>query len=127
MNIIKLLFLIYFFQNLYDIVPTDAIKKIINHDNNIILIDVRTKNELDEIKIEGVINIDFYSDKFENDLLNLEIDKTYYLICRSGRRSGIATSLMRDNGFKDVYNIKGGMIEWQNSNLRLEIKKGHKL
>tara|TARA_B100000941_G_scaffold244858_1_gene189167 strand:+ start:70 stop:453 length:384 start_codon:yes stop_codon:yes gene_type:complete len=127
MNIIKLLFLIYFFQNLYDIVPTDAIKKIINHDNNIILIDVRTKNELDEIKIEGVINIDFYSDKFENDLLNLEIDKTYYLICRSGRRSGIATRLMRDNGFKDVYNIKGGMIEWQNSNLRLEIKKGHKL
>ena len=32
---------------------------------------------------------------------------------------------MRDNGFKEVYNIKGGMVEWQNSNLSLKIKKGH--
>ena len=125
MNIIKILFLLYFIQNPYDITPFDAIKKITNHDNNILLIDVRTKEELDEIKIEGVINIDFYSDEFKNYLLKLNKHKTYYLICRSGRRSGIATSFMRDNGFKDVYNIKGGMIEWQNSKLSLEIKKGH--
>ena len=126
MNIIKLFFfLIYFIQNPYDIIPTDALKKITNHDKNSILIDVRTEEELDEIKIEGVINIDFYSGEFENDLLNLDRYKTYYLICRSGRRSGLATSFMRDNGFKEVYNIKGGMIEWQKSNLSLKIKKGH--
>ena len=125
MNIIKILFFLYFIQNPYDITPSDASKKITNHDNNILLIDVRTKEELDEIKIEGVINIDFYSDEFKNYLLKLDKYKTYYLICRSGRRSGIATSFMRDNGFKDVYNIKGGMIEWQNSKLSLEIKKGH--
>lgn len=125
MNIIKLFFLIYFIQNPYDIIPTDAIKKITNNDNNSILIDVRTKEELDEIKIEGVINIDFYSDEFKNYLLKLDKYKTYYLICRSGRRSGLATIFMRDNGFKEVYNIKGGMVEWQNSNLSLKIKKGH--
>ena len=125
MNIIKLFFLIYFIQNPYDIIPTNAIKKITNHHKNSILIDVRTKEELDEIKIEGVINIDFYSGEFENDLLNLDRYKTYYLICRSGRRSGLATIFMRDNGFKEVYNIKGGMVEWQNSNLSLKIKKGH--
>ena len=125
MNIIKLFFLIYFIQNPYDIIPTDAIKKITNHDKNLILIDVRTKEELDEIKIEGVLNIDFYSSEFENYLLNLDRYKTYYLICRSGRWSGLATSFMRDNGFKEVYNIKGGMVEWQNSNLSLKIKKGH--
>tara|TARA_S200000501_G_scaffold378826_1_gene444009 strand:+ start:7186 stop:7563 length:378 start_codon:yes stop_codon:yes gene_type:complete len=125
MKIIKLLLLIYFSQNPYDIAPTDAIKTIRNHDNNTILIDVRTKEELDKIKIEGIINIDFYSEEFEKDLLNLDKYKTYYLICRSGRRSGIATSFMRDNGFKKAYNIKGGMIEWENSNLGLIIKKGH--
>ena len=89
MYIIKIFFLIYFIQSPYDIIPTDAIKKITNNDNNSILIDVRTKEELDEIKIEGVINIDFYSDVFENDLLNLDRNKAYYLICRSGRRSGL--------------------------------------
>ena len=74
MNIIKLFFLIYFIQNPYDIIPTDAIKKITNHDKNSILIDVRTKEELDEIKIEGVINIDFYSEMFNSDILSFEKD-----------------------------------------------------
>ena len=45
----------------------------------------------------------------------------------SGRRSGLATSFMRDSGFREVYNVKGGMIEWENSNLSLEIKKGQQL
>ena len=106
-------------------IPSDKIKDFIKENPKSILLDVRTKEELDEIKIEGVINIDFYSDVFENDLLNLDRNKAYYLICRSGRRSGLATSFMRDNGFKEVYNIKGGMVEWQNSNLSLKIKKGH--
>ena len=79
MKIIKLLLLIYSSQTLYDITPTDALKTITNHDNNTILIDVRTKEELDEIKIEGIINLDFYSEEFEKGLLNLDRDKTSYM------------------------------------------------
>jgi rhodanese-related sulfurtransferase len=47
------------------------------------------------------------------------------MICRSGRRSGITTELMLENGFENVLNIKGGMIKWVDSNLKLSIKKGH--
>ena len=112
-------------QITYDILPDIAYKNIIDSDNKIILIDVRSKKELDEIMISGVLNYDFNSDEFENSVLGLDIDKTYYVICRSGRRSGITTELMLENGFENVFNIKGGMIKWIDSNLKLSIKKGH--
>lgn len=112
-------------QITYDILPDIAYKNIIDSDNKIILIDVRSKKELDEIMISGVLNYDFNSDEFEKSILSLDIDKTYYVICRSGRRSGITTELMLENGFENVFNIKGGMIKWVDSNLKLSIKKGH--
>mgnify|MGYP001205786507 CR=1 FL=1 len=112
-------------QITYDILPDIAYKNIIDSDNKIILIDVRSKKELDEIMISGVLNYDFNSDEFEKSILSLDIDKTYYVICRSGRRSGITTELMLENRFENVFNIKGGMIKWIDSNLKLSIKKGH--
>lgn len=112
-------------QITYDILPDIAYKNIIDSDNKIILIDVRSKKELDEIMISGVLNYDFNSDEFEKSILSLDKEKTYYMICRSGRRSGITTELMLENGFENVFNIKGGMIKWIDSNLKLSIKKGH--
>jgi rhodanese-related sulfurtransferase len=120
-----IVFLFFLNQNRYDILPNIAYKNIIDSDNKIILIDVRSKQELDEIMINGVLNYDFNSDEFEKSILSLDKEKTYYMICRSGRRSGITTELMLENGFENVLNIKGGMIKWVDSNLKLSIKKGH--
>ena len=125
MNFTVIVFLYFLTQNTYDILPNIAFKNIMDSDSKIILIDVRSKQELDDIMINGVVNYDFNSDEFENSVLGLDIDKTYYVICRSGRRSGITTELMLENGFKNVFNIKGGMIKWIDSNLKLSIKKGH--
>ena len=125
MNFTVIVFLYFLIQNTYDILPNIAFKNIIDSDSKIILIDVRSKQELDDIMINGVLNYDFNSDEFENSVLGLDIDKTYYVICRSGRRSGITTELMLENGFENVFNIKGGMIKWIDSNLKLSIKKGH--
>ena len=125
MNFTVIVFLYFLIQNTYDILPNIAFKNIMDSDSKIILIDVRSKQELDDIMINGVLNYDFNSDEFENSVLDLDIDKTYYVICRSGRRSGITTELMLENGFENVFNIKGGMIKWIDSNLKLSIKKGH--
>ena len=125
MRFTVIVYLFFLNQITYDILPDIAYKNIIDSDNKIILIDVRSKKELDEIMISGVLNYDFNSDEFEKSILSLDIDKTYYVICRSGRRSGITTELMLENGFENVFNIKGGMIKWIDSNLKLSIKKGH--
>ena len=61
MNIIKLFFLIYFIQNPYDIIPTDAIKKITNHDKNSILNEQIAKFQLvngDSVFVPKIVNGD---------------------------------------------------------------------
>jgi len=42
------------------------------------------------------------------------------LVCRSGRRSGIACELLQQRGISDVANLAGGMIEWTRLGLPVE-------
>ncbi len=79
-----------------------------------IIIDVRTEGEYEEGSIkEALTEFDYSSGEFETKLDFLDKDKTYYLYCRSGNRSGKAAQLMKEKGFEDVHNIGGynGLVE----------------
>ncbi|MDA8193595.1 MAG: rhodanese-like domain-containing protein [Thermaerobacter sp.] len=39
-------------------------------------------------------------------------DKTVVVVCRSGSRSGRAAELLMEAGFRNVYNMIGGMQNW---------------
>jgi phage shock protein E len=72
------------------------------------IIDVRTRGEYDE----GHLMItdeqyDWNSGEFHKVVDQMEKDKTYYLYCRSGNRSGQAARMMRKKGFENVYNVGG--------------------
>ncbi len=62
----------------------------------------------------------------ENNLKNISLkipkDKTVVFICRSGGRSGNATAMAKDQGFANVYNMKGGMLLWNEMGLETEGK-----
>ena len=77
-------------------------------------VDIRTANEYNLGHInEFNVNIDFY--QFENNLsmLNtLDKNKTTVIICNSGNRTEIAQKLMKNYGFKTVYNVLGGIQAW---------------
>lgn len=94
----------------------ELIKKNLNN-NNFIIIDVRTFKEYVTGHIERSKMIDFNSQTFKNELQNLDKDKTYLIYCRSGNRSGKALLLMKEMGFKRVYEINGGIIDWNNNKL----------
>jgi rhodanese-related sulfurtransferase len=103
------------------ITPEQLKQKIDNHEN-MILIDVRTQpeytGELGHIKgtvLLPVQDITSWISNYENDK-----DKEIIMICRSGNRSGRATQYFLDNGFKDVYNMEGGMIAWNKAGYPLE-------
>ncbi len=49
-------------------------------------------------------------------------DKPIIAICRSGARSGHGCSVLRKNGFEQVYNLSGGMLAWQQANMPVEHK-----
>ncbi len=76
-----------------------------------ILIDVRTPEEFESGQAIEAINIDYYNENFETDILKISKNKEIYLYCRTGRRSGIASRFLIENGYKNVYNIDGGIIK----------------
>ena len=79
-------------------------------EKNVVLIDVRTPEEVAEGYIQGASHfIDFYSDDFQTKVKELDNSKTYVMYCRSGGRSGKAAQFMVENGFKNVYNLEGGI------------------
>ncbi len=79
-----------------------------------VVLDVRTPAEIAAGKIEGALEIDFFSADFAQRLLALDKDKTYFVYCRSGNRSGQACAFMAQNGFDHTpVNLAGGMMAWE--------------
>lgn len=73
-----------------------------------VVIDVRTQKEYDQGHLAMVDDhLDFLNGNFEASLDSLDKEKTYYLYCRTGNRSGQAADLMKKSGFENVYNIGG--------------------
>lgn len=76
-----------------------------------VLLDVRTPGEFRSGSIQGAVNIDMMSPSFRSEISKLDKSKEYFLVCRSGNRSGQACSLMAKEGFKS-YNLAYGLGDW---------------
>jgi rhodanese-related sulfurtransferase len=101
-------------QIIEDITPEEAFALIQDNQDNpdLVIIDVRTPEEFAEEYIEDAINLDYYSETFQDELDTLARDKTYIIYCRSGGRSGNTLDIMAELNFTEVYNISGGFIRW---------------
>lgn len=73
------------------------------------IIDVREAEEVTMGKVKGAMHIPLGD--IPNRLHELDKDQRYYLICRSGARSGTACEYLTFLGY-DVVNVAGGMLEW---------------
>ncbi len=73
-----------------------------------LLLDVRTPEEYSEGHIEGALNLDIYDKQFSIELDKLDKTKPVYVYCKSGGRSSNASEIMKEKGFKEVYNLVGG-------------------
>ncbi|WP_223550979.1 rhodanese-like domain-containing protein [Aestuariivivens sp. NBU2969] len=83
-------------------------------DNNAVVLDVRTDDEIADGMIPNAIHLDIYKGQdFINELEELDKGKSYYVYCRSGNRSGQACRIMDELGFDNVFNLEGGILEWQ--------------
>ena len=81
-------------------------------DSNAILLDVRTPGEYASGHIEGARLLDFNSgDAFQKGISLLDKEKTYYLYCHSGNRSGQAARCMKARGL-NVVELQGGILAW---------------
>ena len=85
----------------------------LEQDDNAVILDVRTQEEVDEGYIPDAKVIDIYKgQEFLDELEKLDKTKNYYIYCRSGNRSGQACAIMEQKGFKECYNLVGGFMNW---------------
>ena len=85
----------------------------LNADLDAVVVDVRTEDEFNEGIIPNAVNIDINSgQQFVNAVEALDQNKNYFVYCRSGMRSAKACEIMNQLGFKNAYNLSGGMIGW---------------
>lgn len=77
------------------------------------IIDVRTPEEFESGHLENAVNIDFKANDFEQKINKIDKSKPTYIYCLSGGRSSSAQTLMTKNGFQNVINMKGGILEWK--------------
>ena len=82
------------------------------YDENFVIIDVRTPEEYAGGHIEKAINLDYYSETFADELDQLDKEKTYLIYSRTDQRSGEALDMMAELGFREVYNMLGGIERW---------------
>lgn len=83
-------------------------------DQEAVILDVRTEEEVEEGYIPNSKNIDIYKGQgFINEVEKLDKSKHYYIYCRSGKRSAQACTLMDQMGFDETYNLLGGFSEWK--------------
>ncbi len=88
---------------------TDFTQKVENGET-ITILDVRETDEFEEAHIPEGIHIAL--GEVEARMDELKKEEAIYIICHSGRRSGIAGDMMAKEGFKKVYNVVPGMRDW---------------
>lgn len=101
-------------------VDAAAFKQIIANSDSVQLIDVRTPEEYQNGHITDAILMDVKADSFTasaEDKLNKDIPVAVY--CRSGKRSLHAANLLTTLGFKQIYNLKGGITEWKEKGMEV--------
>ncbi len=81
------------------------------------VLDVRTADEVAQGKIEGALEIDFYSPDFLDQVNQISKDQEVYLYCAVGARSEEAARLLIQQGYTKVYHLQGGIQGWAQQGL----------
>ena len=96
-----------------DTLAPQAFIKQAKTDTTAIILDVRTPGEYKEEHLAGARQLDFLNTSvFDAGIKQLDKSHTYYVYCRSGKRSHNACIKMKKQGLK-VFDMEGGILNWK--------------
>lgn len=101
----------------YSTLPPAQIMELIQSKKDLLIIDVRSPQELREGKIENSTLIPFWDIMKGN--YSIPQDRPLLLICAVGGRSYAAMQILAKKGYKEIYNLQGGIDAWKKENLPL--------
>jgi len=104
----------FIFSNIPTLTPGQAQELLIKDPTNIILLDVRTKEEFERLNLQSSVNL-FYKSilqkKVSDDQKAMLQGKTVFVLCDSGLASAAVVRQLRKENVK-AFNIKGGIEAW---------------
>jgi glyoxylase-like metal-dependent hydrolase (beta-lactamase superfamily II) len=108
------------------LISTGQLNSWLENKENVIVLDVRPKEEREEWKIPGSIYVDAYqglnaNDRSVLDEITIPENSTVVTVCAAGRTSNIAADILRRKGL-DAYSLEGGMKAWSMAWNKAEIK-----
>jgi rhodanese-related sulfurtransferase len=77
------------------------------------IIDIRTPEEYAKGHIPNAINVNWLSGEFEKQSVALDPALPVLLYCLGGGRSASATLKMKEMGFREIYELEGGLLKWR--------------
>ena len=108
-------------------ISAEELVKEINQ-NDVVVVDVQSKEAIDEAgMIPGAIHaergmLEFFADQSEgNDLKKKELDpnKKIIVYCGVGGQGALSAKTLKDMGFKNVSNLRGGVKSWKESGQKM--------
>ncbi len=91
-------------------IDAEQLKKKMDNNEKLILVDCREQHEWDEARIEGAIFIPL--SRFQEEYNQLDKNAQIIMQCRSGRRSLDACYFLAEQGYQDLTNLEGGILGW---------------
>jgi rhodanese-related sulfurtransferase len=91
------------------VTPLEA-KALIESRNDLVLVDVRSPEEFQGGSLPGATLIPFWD--FAKGRFELPKDKPILLVCAVGGRSLACGQILASKGYREVYNLKGGLDAW---------------
>ncbi|WP_333666364.1 thioredoxin domain-containing protein [Flavobacterium sp.] len=84
----------------------------LNSTPNAQIVDVRTPEEYEGEHLDNAVNMDWFGDDFAKKVTALDKSKPIFVYCKVGGRSAKASNKLAALGFKEIYNLDGGIMRW---------------
>ncbi len=96
----------------YEDITIQEAKSMIDSNEDVLILDVRTEAEFAQGHLAGAINIPHFNIEERYKELNVDKNKSIITICTMGGRSRLAAESLSKLGFTNVHNMVGGLNEW---------------
>lgn len=112
-----------FFETEIKSVSVKEAQELLNNDESIIVVDVRTPAEYRSGFIGTARNFDISASDFEEKIQTLKKSDKIMVVCASGERSRNAANYLKEKGYRNIYEISGGMNEWKAKGMRVTLSQ----
>lgn len=100
-------------QNTVRVISPQEMYNALKNDSSAQLVDVRTEKEYGVNHLKDAQNICVTNEDFEEKVKKLDKNKPVYVYCKKGGRSAQAAKLLSKMGFVEVYDLQGGIKNWE--------------